>query len=146
MRIVGKVYLILFICAALDCNRSSPAKPSSRPTTGSDLCSCGGRNDGAIVTPPSLRAGIHDASLQGSDGPRPADALEADAAGLAAEPVRLRAVAECLGPKTYADAPRYHVGLMRAGDAAGGVRSTGSESPGIHVGACPGAVRRGHSP
>jgi hypothetical protein len=41
----------------------------------------------AIVTPPSLLAGIHGASRPGLSRPPHADVPEADAGGLAAEPV-----------------------------------------------------------
>ena len=110
MLIVGKAYLILFICAALDCNGSSPATPSSRHTTRSGLCACGLLNDGTIVTPSSLRAGIHDASLQGLDVIRRVDALEAGVGALGDGRAVTQAAVECQAPGTYEDDLRYNGG------------------------------------
>src|SRR5262245_51760180 len=78
-------------------------KASSRQTTRSCLCSCGLLNDGTIVMPSSLRAGIDDASFQGSDVTRPVDALEAGVGALFDELAVVLAAVECLAPGTYED-------------------------------------------
>jgi hypothetical protein len=80
------------------------------------------KNSSAIVTPPSLQAGIHDATHQGSAGLPPAGAPEAGVGVLAAEQAGAESTAGCLAPTTYEDDRDYNAGPMRAADFAGGSR------------------------
>ena len=72
------------------------------------------KNIVTIVTPPSLQAGIRDASRSGWAVLRRVDALESGAGVLAAELVGAGAAAGCLAPKPGADDSRYNVAPTRA--------------------------------
>jgi hypothetical protein len=80
------------------------------------------KNSSAIVTPPSLQAGIHDATHQGPAGLPPAGAPEAGVGVLAAEQAGAESTAGCLAPTTYEDDRDDNAGPMRAADFAGGSR------------------------
>src|SRR5882724_659370 len=100
-------------------------------------------NIAAIVTRSSLPVGIHDASHQESDGRPLAGTLVCGAGMLAAAPAAVAVAAGYRDPRPRAGSLCCHVVPTCAGDAAGGARGKGSESPGIPAGACPGAARRG---
>ena len=95
---------------------------SRKHTTRLDLYSCGLLNDDAIVTPSSLRAGIHDISFQRSDVTRRVDALEAGVGILVGELAVTQAAMECRAPRTYEDDLRDKGGPTPSGDVAGDAR------------------------
>src|SRR5258706_386351 len=96
------------------------------------------------VMPPVLPARIHDVNPQGPIAPLRIDGLAADAGGHVASWAVVVEAVEYLAPRTYADGHGYHGVSMRPEDAAHGLLSMESQSPGTPAVGCLAAVHRGH--